>query len=186
MDSHSDEYARLPGELFDADKQCKFVFGHGAKICQYMPPCTRLWCTTTSSDGESNGCRTQHMPWADGTSCGEGHWCIKAKCVPKDKNVPEPVDGLWGEWKSWSECSRSCGGGIRRSERACDSPPPVGGGLFCIGPRVRYDSCHTWECPPESDDFRLDQCRVFDGNNFDIEGVPKDVKWVPKYTGSQF
>jgi hypothetical protein len=166
------------------------------------------------------------MPWADGTPCdstradneedkgdqiGDGvHWCMKGRCVLKNRQLPKPVNGLWGDWGrqvieittrstwvmsiafSWDSCSRSCGGGIRRSYRNCDSPTPFSGGLYCTGDRVRYESCNTLDCADNDDDdsgpvedFRLQQCRVFDGNNFDIEGVPKDVKWVPKYTGSK-
>ena len=32
--------------------------------------CRRLWCT--SAEGVHKGCRTQHMPLADGTNCGPG------------------------------------------------------------------------------------------------------------------
>ena len=86
----------------------------------------------------------------------------------------------------WSDCSRSCGGGIRQSRRQCNNPWPEGGGLFCIGSRVRYESCNTWECPKGSQDPRLQQCQMFNGNNFNISGIPSDVRWVPKYTGSKF
>ena len=85
---------------------------------------------------------------------------------------------------SWSECSRSCGGGIRSSKRNCTNPTPQGGGLYCIGSRVRYESCNTWECPRGSQDPRLQQCQKFNGNNFKISGIPSDVQWVPKYTSS--
>ena len=60
-----------------------------------QPPCKRLWCTT--SEGEAHGCRTQHMPWADGTPCGPSKWCMKSECVPMIKK-PSPVHGNWGEW----------------------------------------------------------------------------------------
>ena len=85
---------------------------------------------------------------------------------------------------SWSDCSRSCGGGIQHSRRNCSNPVPEGGGLYCIGSRVRYESCNTRECPKGSQDPRLQQCQTFNGNNFNIVGIPTDVKWVPKYTGS--
>ena len=49
---------------------------------------------------------------------------------------------------------------------------------------TRYESCETALCSPASD-YRLEQCRGFNGNNFKIEGLPEDVKWVPKYTGSE-
>lgn len=35
-------------------------------------------------------------------------------------------------------CSRTCGGGVQRSTRNCDNPPPSNGGTFCLGKRVRY------------------------------------------------
>lgn len=54
-----------------------------------QPVCARLWCMPPDvqhelhqkgykSDGPQ-GCRTQHMPWADGTPCGSGSWCHKGK-----------------------------------------------------------------------------------------------------------
>lgn len=110
---------------------------------------------------------------------------MKSQCVPKANQMEQMVDGQWGQWQGWSACSRTCGGGIRRSIRACDSPAPSAGGLYCVGDRVRYTSCQTAECPRGSDDFRQEQCRRFDGNSFNIEGVPSDVKWLPKYTGSK-
>src|SRR5688572_20492901 len=63
---------RQPGELYDMDLQCALVFGPQSKICPYMPVCKRLWCTISSDVG---GCRTQHMPWADGTPCAQNKWC---------------------------------------------------------------------------------------------------------------
>ncbi len=61
---------------------------------------------------------------------------------------------------SWSDCSRSCGGGIRRSERVCDRPAPKNGGLHCIGDRKRYESCETFDCELGASDYRLEQCQL--------------------------
>ena len=36
LDEDKDDVAKLPGEYFDENKQCEFVFGHGSKICSYM------------------------------------------------------------------------------------------------------------------------------------------------------
>ncbi|XP_046444849.1 A disintegrin and metalloproteinase with thrombospondin motifs 9-like isoform X3 [Daphnia pulex] len=174
---------KLPGENFDENKQCELVFGHGSKICPYMPPCKRLWCTT--SGGEQEGCRTQHMPWADGTACGRGRWCRHGTCLSRDVKSLEPVDGNWGSWQEWmmGTCSRTCGGGVQRSTRNCDNPAPSNGGTFCLGKRVRYRSCNIQECPAGTPDFREKQCSDFNSNNFNIQGLPADVKWVPKYAG---
>ena len=111
-------------------------------------------------------------------------WCIKSNCVPKIQ-LESVVDGNWGGWGEWSGCSQSCGGGIRRSRRECSNPSPSGAGLYCLGARVRYESCNTWECPIRSQDSRLEQCQVYDGNNFNLVGIAADVKWLPKYTGSK-
>ena len=59
-----------------------------------QPVCKRLWCTTGA---EEDGCRTQHMPWADGTHCGRRQWCIKGECVAR-KRRPASVHGGWGDW----------------------------------------------------------------------------------------
>ena len=62
-------------------------------------------------------------------------------------------------FRSWSDCSRSCGGGIRRSERVCDRPAPKNGGLHCVGDRKRYESCETFDCEIGANDYRLEQCQ---------------------------
>jgi hypothetical protein len=89
----------LAGEKFSADQQCALVFGEKSRICSYMPSCSRLWCSVEKMEAE--GCRTQHMPWADGTKCeSEGYWCQKGECVPKDRKALLKIDGDWGPWSS--------------------------------------------------------------------------------------
>ncbi|XP_011638935.1 A disintegrin and metalloproteinase with thrombospondin motifs 20 isoform X3 [Pogonomyrmex barbatus] len=172
---------RLPGEDYSENKQCELVFGQGSRICPHMVSdvCRRLWCTAPLWDHHQQ-CHTQHMPWADGTSCGTDKWCHRGECVSR-RNL-EPVDGQWGEWGRYGECSRSCGGGIKRKYRECDNPAPKNGGNYCIGERVKYRSCGTRECPPGSPDFREQQCSKFDNNNFNIQNLARDVKWHAKYT----
>uniref|UniRef100_A0A6B2E840 Putativedisintegrin and metalloproteinase with thrombospondin motifs 9 n=1 Tax=Phlebotomus kandelakii TaxID=1109342 RepID=A0A6B2E840_9DIPT len=175
-------HAKLAGEKFTDDQQCELVFGPGTKICSYMPVCTSLWCTAGEMDDQ--GCRTQAMPWADGTSCGENQWCQKAHCVDRNRSALKPVDGGWGPWSSYSECSRSCGGGAQFITRECNSPEPMNGGKYCVGARIKYKSCNTHSCPSGTLDAREEQCRELDNNNFDIVGIHKNVKWVPKYGAS--
>ena len=143
-----------------------------------MPACSRLWCSTPG--GEERGCKTQHMPWADGTPCGEGRWCLRSECVPRHEVRPQQ-DGAWGAWASWSSCSRSCGGGVRRSVRGCERPPPARGGLYCLGARLRYQSCSTRPCPSHQD-FRAEQCRAYNGVSHNITDLPSGVSWRAKLT----
>ncbi|XP_048865144.1 A disintegrin and metalloproteinase with thrombospondin motifs 20 [Brienomyrus brachyistius] len=170
----------LPGQLFSANQQCELIFGPGSQVCPYMRQCKRLWCTT--AEGENRGCRTQHMPLADGTHCGQAMHCRRGVCVHKEAET-RPVNGGWGPWGSYSACSRSCGGGIRSATRSCNRPEPKNGGRFCVGRRMRFRSCSTDLCPRGRRDFREEQCAQFDGRHFNINGLPPTVRWVPKYSG---
>lgn len=186
MDSPTKDYimniypGNLPGENFTADRQCELVLGHGYRLCSYMPVCQHLWCS--QGGGEREGCLTKHMPWADGTTCGNGSWCQRGTCVIRDPHALIPVDGGWGGWNKFGECSRSCGGGIKRATRECNNPPPANGGGYCIGRRMKFQSCNTEDCPKGSKDFREEQCAAFNNNTFGHNmDMPRDVKWVPKY-----
>ncbi|KAG8003162.1 A disintegrin and metalloproteinase with thrombospondin motifs 6 [Nibea albiflora] len=92
-------------------------------------------------------------------------WCYKRVCVAYGTR-PEGVDGGWGLWSPWEECSRTCGGGVSSSIRHCDSPRPTIGGKYCLGERKRFRSCNIDECPAGSRDFREIQCSDFDSVPF--------------------
>ncbi|XP_076367645.1 A disintegrin and metalloproteinase with thrombospondin motifs 9-like isoform X2 [Tachypleus tridentatus] len=167
-----------PGELYDMDEQCQLVFGTKSKICPYMPVCGKLWCTL---EGNNYGCRTQHMPWSEGTFCGPNKWCKRGECVQVDKRRQEAIHGQWGKWQSYGHCSRKCGGGIQRSVRECDNPRPTNGGRYCLGQRTRYLSCNTHECPLGTPEARVEQCATFNGKTMNFVGLPSNVKWTPYY-----
>ncbi|XP_061825570.2 A disintegrin and metalloproteinase with thrombospondin motifs 20 [Nerophis lumbriciformis] len=170
----------LPGQIYNANRQCELMFGPGSQICPYMKQCKRLWCT--SAEGDHKGCRTQHMPLADGTECGHGMYCRHGMCVNKELYL-QPIDGEWGPWGPYSACSRTCGGGTRSTTRECNKPEPRNSGKFCVGRRMKFRSCNTEPCPRGSKDFREEQCSQFDGKHFNINGLPPNVRWVPKYSG---
>ncbi|KAI6185117.1 BMA-GON-1, isoform e [Aphelenchoides fujianensis] len=170
----------LAGELYDVNRQCQFVFGATAEICPYMPTCRRLWCSTVY--GFQMGCRTQHMPWADGTPCGKNQWCHQGACIGLSPKHLKKVDGAWGEWQPFGACSRTCGGGVQKGVRDCDSPRPTNGGKYCIGQRERYKSCNVHECPFDTPGFREVQCAEFNDKDVGIHGIPRSTKWIPKYT----
>uniref|UniRef100_A0A8C5PH52 ADAM metallopeptidase with thrombospondin type 1 motif 20 n=1 Tax=Leptobrachium leishanense TaxID=445787 RepID=A0A8C5PH52_9ANUR len=171
---------QLPGALYDANKQCEFMFGSGSQVCPYMKQCMRLWCT--GEGGISGGCSTKHMPLADGSYCGPGMHCRSGFCVNKLMDA-RPVDGEWGSWGPYSSCSRTCGGGIKSSTRECNHPEPRNGGKYCVGRRMKFRSCNTESCPKGSIDFREEQCSQFNGKHFNINGLTPNVHWIPKYSG---
>ncbi|XP_029466796.1 A disintegrin and metalloproteinase with thrombospondin motifs 10 isoform X2 [Rhinatrema bivittatum] len=153
-----------PGQAYDADEQCRFQYGIKSRQCKYGEVCSELWCLS-----KSNRCITNSIPAAEGTICQttsiEKGWCYKRECVPFGTR-PEGVDGAWGRWSPWGECSRTCGGGVSSSVRHCDSPRPTIGGKYCFGERKHYKSCNIDECPPGSQDFRELQCAEFDSVPF--------------------
>ncbi|XP_010862076.1 A disintegrin and metalloproteinase with thrombospondin motifs 6 isoform X2 [Esox lucius] len=165
-----------PGQVYDADEQCRFQYGASSRQCKYGEVCRELWCLS-----KSNRCVTNSIPAAEGTLCQTGSiekgWCYQGECVVFG-TWPQSVDGGWGPWSSWGECSRTCGGGVSSSLRHCDSPAPSGGGRYCLGERKRYRSCNTDACPSGSRDFREKQCADFDIMPF----RGKYYNWKP-YTG---
>lgn len=61
-----------------------------------------------------------------------------------------PVHGGWGEWSNhWSECSTTCGLGMRTRERECDNPKPKYGGRPCEEQeRQQVKYCRERDCDP--------------------------------------
>ncbi|XP_053558618.1 ADAMTS-like protein 1 [Bombina bombina] len=81
----------------------------------------------------------------------------------------EDRDTLWDAWGSWSECSRTCGGGASYSLRRCLSSKS------CEGRNIRYRTCSNVDCPVESGDFRAQQCSAH--NDVKYQGQYRE--WLP-------
>ncbi|XP_067292715.1 A disintegrin and metalloproteinase with thrombospondin motifs 20-like [Pseudorasbora parva] len=134
---------QLPGQLYNANRQCELMFGPGSQVCPFMKQCKRLWCT--SAEGDHKGCRTQHMPLADGTECGYGMCSVSCgkglkerQIVCVDQNQTQIEDeacahqtpprtrkacraGPCPSWRAnqWRACSVSCGAGSQSREVFC-------------------------------------------------------------------
>jgi len=63
------------------------------------------------------------------------------------------VDGVWSRWSDWSECSATCGGGIRIQTRNCI--PPLYGGEWCKGSNVSTEECNLDACIGKIYTFQL-------------------------------
>uniref|UniRef100_A0A7N8Y400 ADAM metallopeptidase with thrombospondin type 1 motif, 18 n=1 Tax=Mastacembelus armatus TaxID=205130 RepID=A0A7N8Y400_9TELE len=155
---------QLPGQLYDADTQCKWQFGSKAKLCSLdfvKDICKSLWCHRVG-----HRCETKFMPAAEGTSCGLDMWCRRGQCVKYGEHGPKAVHGQWSAWSQWSDCSRTCGGGVMYRERSCTSPRPQNNGKFCSGSSRLNQLCNTRSCPHNTVDFRAQQCAEYNSKPF--------------------
>ncbi|XP_049661348.1 A disintegrin and metalloproteinase with thrombospondin motifs 18 isoform X2 [Accipiter gentilis] len=155
---------KLPGQIYDADTQCKWQFGMKAKLCNLSfvkDICKSLWCHKVG-----HRCETKFMPAAEGTTCGISMWCRRGQCVKYGDHGPKPVNGQWSAWSEWSECTRTCGGGVTYQERHCNNPKPQYGGKFCQGSSRIYQLCNNQPCPANSLDFRAQQCAEYNSKPF--------------------
>ena len=56
------------------------------------------------------------------------------------------VDCIWGPYGDWSECSRTCGGGVKVSNRTI-LHPELYGGKDCEGTAFKKERCNIQACP---------------------------------------
>ncbi|XP_051902351.1 A disintegrin and metalloproteinase with thrombospondin motifs 2-like isoform X2 [Hippocampus zosterae] len=165
----------LPGFEYSMEQQCSFDFGPGYGTCNAYPnsqPCQQLWC---SDNNHPLFCRSKKGPPLDGTPCGPGMHCFKGFCITLTANLLRQ-DGGWSSWSAYSDCSRTCGVGVRIRSRNCDSPPPANGGRTCFGNSFEFQLCNQQhQCPPMTD-FRAEQCSALD-DLFEHEG--KKHHWLP-------
>uniref|UniRef100_A0A6Q2XJB6 Peptidase M12B domain-containing protein n=1 Tax=Esox lucius TaxID=8010 RepID=A0A6Q2XJB6_ESOLU len=160
--------ARL-GVRYTAHHQCQLQYGPNATYCHEIDNvCQILWCSVNGS------CRSKLDSPIDGTRCGPEKWCISGECVIVGK-LPETVNGNWGQWSSWSHCSRTCGAGVQSADRECNHPKPEFGGKYCTGERRRYRICNTSPCQKAKPTFREMLCSEFDTVPYQNELY----QWVP-------
>ncbi|GAA6226448.1 A disintegrin and metalloproteinase with thrombospondin motifs 12-like [Lates japonicus] len=160
--------ARL-GVRYTTHHQCQLQYGPNATFCPEVDNvCQILWCSVNGS------CRSKLDSPIDGTRCGPEKWCISGECVIVGK-LPETVNGAWGQWSTWSHCSRTCGTGVQSAERECDNPKPEFGGKYCTGERKRYRTCNTKPCQRSKPTFREMLCSEFDTVAYNNEFY----QWIP-------
>ena len=61
------------------------------------------------------------------------------------------VNGGYSAWGPYSNCSKTCGGGVRTKTRTCTNPPPSNGGNDCsgLGTSSTTKACNIDACPSE-------------------------------------
>ncbi|XP_067043371.1 uncharacterized protein [Acropora muricata] len=70
-----------------------------------------------------------------------------AKIVQDSCQGAGDVDGAWSSWSSWTQCSKTCGGGVKARRRSCTNPPPNRNGQSCAGQIGETAACSENPCP---------------------------------------
>ena len=58
------------------------------------------------------------------------------------------ISAEWQDWSHWSQCTASCGQGLKMRARAC-SEPSFGDHVQCLGDPTEVKDCSSAECPGE-------------------------------------
>ncbi|XP_015209797.2 SCO-spondin [Lepisosteus oculatus] len=143
----------LPGDTVTRDcNNCSCESGQLVNCTEFSCDVDGQWSVWTPWSGCSVSCgpglQTRYRFCSSPARSGSGlpclgpdrqdQICLLTAC---DRN------GGWGMWSNWTECSKSCGGGVRSRRRECDSPSPEGDGDYCEGLRTEVSSCNTEHCP---------------------------------------
>uniref|UniRef100_A0A670HZB6 PLAC domain-containing protein n=1 Tax=Podarcis muralis TaxID=64176 RepID=A0A670HZB6_PODMU len=120
---------------------------------------------------------------------GDGVPMLTIRCFCQDsREAPEgagtwneEVTKWWGEWGSWSTCSRTCGGGVMSRERHClRQRLQVSQGTnssMCLGQSKHYQLCQQQLCPANTASFKQYQCASFNAKAFGKQ----HYQWMPLY-----
>ncbi|XP_042661906.1 hemicentin-1 isoform X1 [Tyto alba] len=101
-------------------------------------------CSRTCNGGQMRRYRTCDNP----RPASGGRACAGADMqVQRCSTELCPVDGNWGQWQTWSQCSASCGGGEQTRIRLCSNPAPLNHGRPCPGDSSQISRCNTQACP---------------------------------------
>ncbi|XP_072015910.1 A disintegrin and metalloproteinase with thrombospondin motifs 17-like isoform X2 [Amphiura filiformis] len=79
----------LPGYLYDADFQCRVLYGSKARDCSEWigeKKCGELRCFPA---GSSKKCETEKRPPLDGTTCGPNAICLSGYCRIQPSSKPD-------------------------------------------------------------------------------------------------
>ncbi|XP_023932539.1 coadhesin-like [Lingula anatina] len=129
-------------------------------ICLVCLACARAQVTLATTPKHPAEGQCEWKGWSPcSASCGGGiqarelddccHLCVTRvearSCNQEDCSVS--VNGYWGEWSGYGDCSATCGGGIQLRTRSCDRPSPTGQGRPCPGQSTEIRTCNEHGCP---------------------------------------
>ncbi|KAL3870958.1 hypothetical protein ACJMK2_038983 [Sinanodonta woodiana] len=146
----SGAYMQIPSFCDDADECSSSPCMHGSCqdglhsfTCTCYRGFTGIRCDVNIDDCAVNVCMNQST-CVDGT---DGYTCLCPPSYTGQFCEIKMVDGQWGAWSNWSDCSVTCDLGVRTRTRLCDRPTPDNGGLSCFGEGLEAEPCNETTCP---------------------------------------
>lgn len=98
-------------------------------------------------------------------------------CQPDDYGIflistetcqTSPCPGVWGTWGNYSDCTQTCGGGVKTRSRSCIGG--VVGGPGCKESNQEESICNSNQCPGKWSDWVLSGlCSVTCGDGLQNE-----------------
>ena len=89
------------------------------------------------------------------------------------------MDGRWGPWDDWGECSVTCGDGTSTRTRQCNWPAAQRGGAACTGDATETKPCSMSPCPGKRPLYRT-TCSLRGGSKGARGGAaPPSRVWLP-------
>ncbi|CAH1791207.1 unnamed protein product [Owenia fusiformis] len=153
----------LPGQRYDINKQCEthlganfsymrddgkkgYVFGASQGVCEDDIQCidyNNYDIRTVIDVGNVEGTYCSGTKWCRrNTRCTD--WTTDADKMWENLGRLQVVQGGWGPWGLWTQCTSTCGAGVRKRSRFCDSPMPKN--TRCHGSYYEAELCNTQRC----------------------------------------
>ncbi|KAL3848175.1 hypothetical protein ACJMK2_019049, partial [Sinanodonta woodiana] len=147
------------GMMYTDDEYCEFLHGSGWRFREfpYWGDCSMHSCADMNTSSLTYGKMGSYLSAIPGRYCGDGKVCIGYEncntwlTTGLDLSLFTVVQGGWGEWGSWTSCSRTCGRGIMYRQRKCDNPKPRNA-PECKESESEYDAvaCNISPCDSDS------------------------------------
>ncbi|CAH1776938.1 unnamed protein product [Owenia fusiformis] len=153
----------LPGQRFDINKQCEtnlganysymrddgnkgYMIGSSLGVCENDIQCinyNNYDIRTAKGVGNLEGTYCSGTKWCRrNTRCTD--WTTDADKLWENLGRPQVVQGGWSPWGLWTQCTSTCGAGVRKRVRFCDSPKPKN--TRCPGSYYDAELCNTQAC----------------------------------------
>uniref|UniRef100_H2ZWR1 ADAM metallopeptidase with thrombospondin type 1 motif 18 n=1 Tax=Latimeria chalumnae TaxID=7897 RepID=H2ZWR1_LATCH len=160
---------KLPGQLYDADTQCKWQFGTKAKLCTLdfvKIICSGVFCfqylhkrMSISYDVFSEA--------THGALCTTGYYCHRKRNLKIGGGRRRRAhDFFTYSWKEIITSILLCVAKIVTSNRHAVAVRPQYGGKFCQGSSRIYQLCNIQDCKANGVDFRAQQCAEYNSKPF--------------------